>query len=178
MGCLGVETGLVSLQEPAAGLERLRIVLKRPERDLGEAELGDPVAGTTRYDLCLYDDARRPVLALTIDRAGDLCGERPCWSRRTASGFRYVDRRGAADGVLRILLRGGRLTRGRLVVKAGNRAASGSFPAGAAGALAGATDVTVQLVASDGACIGGTLRDVSRADGVTFKASGPLVSTR
>jgi len=173
-GCVAVDAALVSLEEGVPGFERLRIVLKRPRTALGVAELGDPVDGTTRYDLCLYDDAAHVVLGVSVDRAGELCGGRPCWARRTANGYRYVDRGGSADGVVRALLRGGSAGRGRIVFKAGNHAGRGQvdFPAGAAAGLAGSDGVTVQVVASDGACVGGTLRDVSRADGMTFKASG------
>jgi hypothetical protein len=126
----------------------------------------------------VYDDAPGLVLGLTVARAGQACGDRPCWARVSTDSYRYADPVASADGVERIVLRGGAAGRGRIVLKAGNDAPRGqvAFPGGAAASLEGANAVTVQLVASDGVCVGGTLRDVSRADGESVRAkatSGP-----
>ncbi len=127
-----------------------------------QSQFGDPVSGTTRYDVCVYDEALRPVGRLTIDRAGATCGSRPCWKAISTKGYRYVDRDTAADGVSNVIATGGDAGRGRVLVKARNDARSGrvSMPTGMSAALQGAHAVTVQATTTDGACFGAMLTDV------------------
>jgi hypothetical protein len=169
----------VTIRGLSFGRERFKAVLSRLDADLEQADFGDPATGTTRYDLCLYDESNTLALELTVDRAAQTCGDssKACWVTISAEGYRYKDRHASADGVKRIVVKGGRAGRGKVVLRAGNDAAKGqlSFPAGATAAFEGATAVTVQLVTSDGACFGGTITDVSRADLRTFRASGPVV---
>jgi hypothetical protein len=141
---------------------------------VSQAQLGDPVAGTTRYDVCVYDDAARLAGSLTVDRAAQSCGTsaKPCWRAISTKGYRYTDRDGAADGVSNIVAKGDVPGRGKIVVKARNDSRRGhtSMPTGIAAALQSTRAVTLQVVISDGSCFGTTLTDV-RPDGPTsFRA--------
>lgn len=164
--CIAPGVALVSIDERAAGRERLKVVLRKLVPQVVQSQFGNPVGGSTRYDVCVYDDALRPVGRLTIDRAGATCGSRPCWRAISTKGYRYVDRDTAADGVSDVIATGGDAGRGRVLVKARNDARSGrlSMPIGMTAALQGARAVTVQAITSDAACFGATLTDVRTVD--------------
>jgi len=71
------------------------------------ADLGNPRADTS-YRLCIYD-RRGGAPALVFDAlapAGRSCHGRPCWAS-TKKGFRYLDRRAAFGGLLRLKLKAG-----------------------------------------------------------------------
>jgi hypothetical protein len=125
-----------------------------------------------------YDDTGTLVTELTVDRAAQLCGDpaKVCWTPISTKGYRYKDRDASADGVQKIVVKGGSAGRGKVVLKAGNNAAKGqtSFPAGVTAALQGASAITVQLVTSDGECFGGSITDISRTDLGAFKAFGAV----
>jgi hypothetical protein len=149
-------------------------VLRKLVPEVLQIQFGNPVTGTTRFDVCVYDDALRLVGALTVDRAGQSCGStsRLCWRAISTRGYRYVDRDGAADGVRSMLAVGGSAGRGKIVVKARNDGRRGQFtmPLGMTAALEGTQSVTVQTVASDGACFGGTLTNIRSAGPTSFRA--------
>lgn len=142
--------------------------LPRVER----AQLGNPTAGTTRYDVCVYDDALRLVGSLTVDRAGQTCPQKACWRPIASTGYRYADRAGGADGVTSLVAKGGPAGKGKIVVMARNNARKGqtSMPLGIAAALQATRSVTVQTVTSDGACFGSTLTNVRTARPTLFRA--------
>jgi hypothetical protein len=158
----------VWIDEDTPGRERAKIVLKKLVPSVVQADFGDPATGTTRYDVCLYDDALRPVGALAIDRAGEACGTRSCWHAVSTKGYRYVDRAATAAGVRSIVASGGSAGHGKLVLKARNDERLGqlAMPRGMAAALASSRSVTVQALTSDGACFGATLTAV-RSSGPT-----------
>jgi len=98
------------------------------------AQFGDPVTGTTSYEVCIYDAADRLKGAYTVARAGDLCGRLSCWSTISARGYRYTDKSRAADGILAIRLSGGDSGKGKVQIlgkssSRGSRRRSGTRPA-------------------------------------------------
>ncbi len=147
-------------------------MLRKLVPEVLQAQLGNPATGTTRYDVCVYDDALRLVGSLNVDRAGQLCGTRPCWRTAGTKGYRYLDRNAGADGVRTIVATGGSAGRGRIVVKARNdeRRGQTTMPLGMTAALQLTQSVTVQTVTSDGACFGGTMTDVD-ASPTRFRAN-------
>ena len=71
---------------------------------------GDPVAGTTDYVFCLYDEGQaQPSLVLHSEvRAGGDCDGDACWKREQGDkGFRYSDSEGLSDGVVSLSLKTG-----------------------------------------------------------------------
>jgi cysteine-rich repeat protein len=164
--------GSFAVLEKVAGKEKLVArFLQGPQ--LTPAAFGDPLAGTTAYHLCVYDDAGALVDDLAVDRAGDDCGGQPCWKGigkpAGSSGFRYKDPALTADGVLLMLLRAGDAGKSKLIVRQ-------KAPTGIAAALSGATAATVQLRASDApapSCFGMATSVVTRNDGLIFKAKTP-----
>jgi hypothetical protein len=162
--------------ENVAGKGRLQLLLKNLVPTAEQAAFGDPVSGAMRLDVCVYDAGPRLAGSLTVARGGATCGDaKPCWKTLGTKGYRYADPDASADGVLQIVARGGP-KRSRIAVKARNRPSKGwnSLPTGIAPALQRASAVTVQVLVSDGACFGGTLRGVRRAEADAFKAAGPL----
>jgi len=115
--------------------------------------------------------------ALLVDRAGEDCGTPPgpCWKAISTKGYKYKDKDASADGVAKIVAKGGDPLQGKVVLKAANNAPKGqtSLPTGIAPQLANDTQATVQVVTSDAACIGTTVTNVRRADGTLFKAIEP-----
>lgn len=64
---------------------------------LPEASLGDPVAGSTGYRVCMYDQwqgVSRIVMGADMNPA-ESCGRRPCW-RKTARKLTYRNKAGVA----------------------------------------------------------------------------------
>lgn len=169
--CVAPADALVTIEEETPGRERLKVVLRKLVPPVAQPAFGDPAEGSTRYDLCLYDDALRLVGAFAVDRAGAVCGTRPCWRAVGTRGYRYTDRAATAAGVRSIVAMGGSAGRGRIVVRARNDARRGqlAMPTGIAGALQSTRAVTVQTVTSDGDCFGATLTDI-RASGASFGA--------
>ena len=168
---IGAE-GLLAIDERTPGRERLAASVRRFAGETGTAELGDPIGGASAYSTCVYDQSGTLVGALRVDRAGATCGFKPCWKPIKSIGSRYTDEQGSADGVVKLVVRGGAAGRGALVIRAANRAAAGmtSLPTGLAAALAANGSATIQVAASDGACLAATLPTVRVADGMRFKA--------
>jgi photosystem II stability/assembly factor-like uncharacterized protein len=118
----------------------------------GEATLtsdfGDPVNGSTRYSICVFDragGATTLALSATVP-PGEQCGKRLCWSPIGSKGFRY-NNNAAPDGVSKILLQAGGAGAVKIVVE--GKGAKLSVPALP---LAQSPSVEVQLVNSDGLC--------------------------
>lgn len=141
---------------------------------LGAGDFGDPVAGTTTYALCFYDEMRAHVGGLTLARAGATCGPlaRACWRALGSLGFRYGDRDATVHGIRRVLLKGGPAGVGKALFKAKltpGRSISGLPPAMPL-ALVASGQATVQLVGSDGPCLTLTTDLVVGADAGRFSA--------
>jgi FG-GAP repeat len=172
--CIAARKGRLSIDERKPGKEKLSLRLSKLAAPVGPAELGDPVSGGARYDLCLYDDADTLLADLALDRAGQLCGRKPCW-KAAGGGFRYADPSASAGGVKKLVAKGGAAGKGKLSASARNAAAKGqaALPTGLAAALAGRTSARVQAVAGGGACFELRTSMVKRADGARFVAAAP-----
>jgi hypothetical protein len=118
---------------------------------------------------------------MVVDQAQQDCGtpSRPCWRALSDKGYRYTDKDITADGIQKILVKGGDAERGKVLVKGKNNASKGqlSLPTGIAALLLNQTRATVQVVTSDASCFGFTATDVKRADGSLFKGLGGSPST-
>jgi hypothetical protein len=173
--CIASADPSLSIKEKNPGRERLSIALKKLVPQVTQSQFGDPARGTTRYDVCIYDDAARLAGSLTVDRAGQSCGNSSteCWQPIGAKGYRYNDRDAVADGVRNVVAKGGVPGRGKVIVKARNDGRHGqrSMPLGIAAALQSTRSVTVQVVTSDGSCFGGTLTDVRAKGSTSFRAN-------
>jgi cysteine-rich repeat protein len=131
------------------------------------AELGDPIAGTTHYTLCVYDKTAG-TWSLKLEAAlpaGGTCARKPCWKVSGTTGFRYADRDAMPDGVYQAVLKTGAEGRASIKVKAkGAHLAMPALP------LAQGTTVTAQLVSSDGICWASAYdAPAIRNDGAQFK---------
>jgi cysteine-rich repeat protein len=78
--------------------------------DVSLADLGDPVFGTTRYDVCIYDQDDRVNGLFIVARGFGVCGKKrkACWKQVGSDGYRYTDPDGASNGVQTIDLVAGR----------------------------------------------------------------------
>jgi hypothetical protein len=119
-GCLGQvapQKGLVDIRKSADGLSD-KLIWKWTRGTVTQlADLGDPVTGTTDYELCLYEQfSGVPLLVMSAAApAGGTCaGGKPCW-KATSKGFRYKDGNQVPDGVQRIVLKEGASGKARIV---------------------------------------------------------------
>jgi hypothetical protein len=169
----GFDNGSLRVDERNAGKEKLTAKLFRGPA-LAQADFGG--ADGTAVALCLYDEADTLAGALGVDRAGAECGDKPCWKpigkpAPDGKGFVYQDKTGSADGVRSIQLKGGSAGSSSLAVNASNDAKKDqtALPTGIAEALAGATEVTLQLQ-TDAGCFEGTLSEIRQQQSDWFEA--------
>jgi hypothetical protein len=175
-GCIAAAKARLDVNEAKPGKEKLALSLAALSEETAPEDFGDPVAGDTLYDLCVYDGSDALAASLSVERAGALCGaaQTPCWKvRKGAGGFAYKDPDAAADGAVKIALVAG--TNGQLKLWAKNQATRGrtALPLGIAAELANETSALVQLHARGAACWSAALSTVKKADGVRFKARTP-----
>ena len=125
------------------------------------SDLANPLA-TADYALCLYTGPpRTPLTAVTIPAGGTK------WRALSTRGYVYRDNTGTADGVTRVLVRGGEEGKSRALV----RGRGANLPLLPFSFLP--LPVTTQLVnAESGACFEATytLDEVKTNDGGRFKA--------
>ncbi len=140
------------LKENVPGKEILRAVLKKGPATTA-ADLGDPVQGTTAYDLCVYDDADGLITSLSVHRGGQECSPgRACWKTKVGKNYIYGDRFGTSDGVSSVKLGFGAAGKSQILVKAGNRGWHSPMPTGGAAGLVGADTARVQFHVVGGDC--------------------------
>ena len=110
-------------------------------------DFGDPLAADG-FSLCLYDESgATPALVLRADApAGGTCGTAPCWKATGSSGFRYKDREGTPNGLLKLQVKAGGPGRAKASIKG----KGGNLPA--LPALPLALPSRVQLHAAGSAC--------------------------
>jgi len=133
------------------------------------SDFGDPVTGTTRYALCVYDAsaAPQPLVEAAIPPGGT-CGARACW-KATATGFRYSNRDATPHGVFRATLEAG--SAGTAVVGIQGKGVNLVPPNPPL-----TTPVTVQLLAKTGSstqCWQTPYGSALANDNVQFRAKGP-----
>lgn len=176
-GCIPPTKGILLVKETVPGKEKVKAVLKQLVPAVSQSQFGDPVNGTTAYNICLYNDTATLIADLLVDRAGDMCGvpPGPCWSAISTSGYKYVDKEAASDGMQKLIGKGGDPLKGKVVAKAANNAALGqtSLPTGIAAQLLNNYQATVQVVVSDGSCFGVTVTNLRSNNGTVFKATEP-----
>lgn len=108
---------------------------------------GDPVAGSSDYTLCVYDEvASSPATAFAaVLPAGAACDGAPCWKQLGAKGFRYKSKSGNPQGIRQLKLKAA--AKGSLKLKGGRELlAPPSLP------LTQSPQVTVQVSVAGGAC--------------------------
>jgi hypothetical protein len=147
MGCIAPEKGSLSVDEKTAGKEKLKVKLTKLQSTVTQSQFGDPVAGSTAYAICIYDSADQLKGTYTIDRAGDTCDGKPCWAAISDKGYKYGDKNGSADGIVKMKVSGGPAGKGKVKVIGKN--ATGQLPLGVAALLQCQTSATVQVLTSD-----------------------------
>jgi hypothetical protein len=131
-----------------------------------QADFGNPTA-TADYTLCIYAGAA-PALVASIP-GGDTCGG-PCWTTLGSKGYRRSDPAAGADGVTKIILKGG--TSAKVLAKG----KGANLDIDADTLPLGASPVVVQLSNGDNAnCWQSTFpMGAVKADGETlFRAKTP-----
>lgn len=114
----------------------------RGRNALAKSDLGAPTS-TTPYTLCVYDQTGLKLSSTAP--AGGVCAGKGCW-REFPLGYRYVDRDGTPDGLMKIVERAGGAGQSKLAVR-------GRGPLLAMPSLGLAPPVTVRLQRDDtGAC--------------------------
>jgi hypothetical protein len=170
--CLVATQAQLLANEKMVGKERLKLRWKKVASATTRADFGDPVAGSTIAVACVFDDADTLVAELVVDRAGDICGTKPCWKTSGTEGLAYKDKAAAASGVVKLIYRGAPAGKGKAIVLGKNDVDKGltSLPTGVAAALAGETAPTIELVTSDGLCIGAKMNKIAKDTGLLYKA--------
>lgn len=139
---------------------------------VAQADFGDPVFDTTRYDLCVYNQNERLVTQLIVDRGFAMCGEanRACWKGVRDRGYRYRDPELLAAGIASIELLAGDEGRGKVTLAARRTKKSQRLPH-IARPLEGNSRATVRLMIENGRCIEGSLDVVKVAEESRFRAA-------
>jgi hypothetical protein len=129
------------------------------------ADFKDPVAGSARYEVCVYDAsaAAQPRVAAVIP-AGGTCAGRACWRVTGGGGFQYTNSAGTPRGITKAKLKAGQLK----IFGKGPNLRTVSPPL--------ALPVTVQLLIDDGVttdCWQATYASAMVNKARRFKAKGP-----
>jgi hypothetical protein len=171
LACIAPEKGGLIVNEKKPGKEKLKVKLTKLQSVVTQSQFGNPVSGSTEYKICIYDAADQLKGSYTIARAGQMCGDGPCWSAISDKGYKYGDKSAAADGILKMKLIGGDTGKGKIKVIGKNT--TGNLPTGVAALLQNQTGATVQVLTSDASCFGVVLTQVKKADGTIFNAVRP-----
>jgi hypothetical protein len=172
LGCIAAGKGSLQVDEKTPGKEKVKANLGKLQMAVTQGQFGDPVNGSTVYALCVYDAADVLRGEYLVARAGDMCGDKPCWKAVSDKGYQYKDKDATADGITQVKLKGGDAGKGTVKVQGKN--SSGNLPTGVvAGLLNNPTGASVQVLSSSGVCFSLGLTDVKKADSTAFKANGP-----
>jgi hypothetical protein len=98
---------------------------------------------------------------------------KPCWKAKSTKGWGFVDKAAASSGITKIGFVGGLAGSGSASAQGKNDEAKGltQLPTGIVAALSGQTQPTLQLVTSQGLCVGATVNTVTKDDGSQYKAA-------
>jgi hypothetical protein len=134
------------------------------------ADFKDPIGGSARYELCLYDasPAVQPRMASLV-AAGGSCAGKPCWRATGGSVFQYTNQAGTPDGIAKAKLKAGPPGKAQLRV-------SGKGPHLPTPAPPLVLPVTVQLLIDDGTtieCWQASYTSATVNKPRRFKAKGP-----
>jgi hypothetical protein len=174
----GCQTGArvqILVNEKTFGKEQIKVKVDKLLPDVALGFFGDPVAGTTGFAVCLYDESSRRIATLRVNRPQQQCGTRPCWKIAGGTSYKYSDKLLAADGMLVLQTKSGPAGTGRFLAKAKRNLPKGfiAMPTGVAPQLTGDRRATVQLMSSNAGCITGTATNVKEASGTLFKGTTP-----
>src|SRR4030095_5318775 len=109
------------------GKEKLPAKLRAFGSETVQADFGDPVAGSTRYDVCIYDGTDALAAALAVDRAAATGRPQaqPWWKDERGEGGSYKTPGAAASGARTLSVAGGTAGKGKVQLRAGNNAGKG-----------------------------------------------------
>jgi hypothetical protein len=172
-GCIVAAQAQLQAGEQVAGKEQLKVKWKQFAAPTTQASFGNPVAGPLGVAVCLYDDADALVGSFLVARGGATCVGKPCWKAKSTKGWTYVDKASASAGIAKIGFVGGIAGTGSASAQGKNNAAKGltALPTGIVAGLSGHTQPTLQLITSQGLCVGATVNTVTKDDGLQYKAS-------
>jgi len=170
--CLSAATARIDYNESKVGKEKMKLQWKRIANSTSQGDFGDPVSGSTSVQLCIYDDADNLVQGFLVDRAMQFCGSKLCWKAKSSKGYLYKDKDITTDGVKKIGYTAGVAGKGKADSIGKNNAGKGqtALPTGVASALSGNIAATIQMVTSDGLCVGATMNEVKIDDGFRYSA--------
>jgi hypothetical protein len=162
----------MQVSEKTPGKEKLKLQWKKIVGATTPASFGDPIGGSTRVSICLYDDAKALVQGYAVDRAGDTCSGKPCWAAKGAKGLAYKDKLAASDGITAVSFKSGASKKGQASASGANNAGKGqtALPTGVFAALTANATPTIQLQTSDGFCVGATMTETTKNEGGVYKA--------
>jgi hypothetical protein len=170
--CLVAGQAQLQSNDAHSGKETLKLRWAKIATTTTRVSFGDPVSDSTVAAFCLFNDAGTPVGELIVDRAGKTCGTKPCWRLTGKQGLAYQDKMASAAGITKIGFVGGAAGKGKARAQGKNDAAKGlkSLPTGLSAALTGNTSPTIELVTSDGFCVGATMNKVVKDVALQYKA--------
>lgn len=156
--CNQASRGSLLVAQHKAGKEMLKVNLAGLSDEFPVASMGAPDSSPAAFDLCLYADDGSLLQSWEIDRGGEMCGRRPCWTPKSDKGYQFSDKAGLSDGINKILLFGGQAGKGKLSLIGKNNARKGidRLPA-VTKALAEQQSPTVHLVSDTGMCVGAAM---------------------
>jgi hypothetical protein len=174
----GCQTGAkvqIQVNEKTFGKEQIKVKIDKLVSDLPLGFFGDPVAGTTGYAVCIYNEANTRVATLRVNRPQQQCGTRPCWKIAGGTSYKYTDKLLASDGMLTLQMKAGAPSKGKFAAKGKNNLPKGltNMPTGVAPQLTGSRHATVQLMSSNAGCLTGTVDNVRDATPELFKGTTP-----
>jgi hypothetical protein len=170
--CLVAAKAKLQANGKKPGKEKFQVAWQKIGTATTRASFGDPVSGTTSAVVCVFNDVGTLVQETIVDRAAQTCGAKPCWKTTGTQGLAYADELASDDGITKLQFVGGAADKGKAQAQGKNDAPKGltSLPTGLAAALAGNTQPTIQLVTTDGLCVGATMNKVGKDDGLQYKA--------
>lgn len=112
-GCLSAPKSTLTLGRPTDPAKNKLIWkwLAGPAQD--QTDFGDPIAGGTSYELCLFAGTaatEAPVQAVIAAGSG--------WKTLSTLGYKFADKSAGGDGVFKALLKGGPAGKSKVLVKA------------------------------------------------------------
>lgn len=172
VGCLMAARAKLEYSERRTGKEKMKLQWQKVAPLTVQGDFGDPVGGDTSAALCIYDDSRSLVEDFIVDRAGQVCVNTECWKAKGSKGYGYKDKASATDGISKIGYASGNPGKGRADARGKNNATKGqtSLPSGVVAWLTGDTAPTIQMITNDGFCVGATMNEVKKDDGLQYKA--------
>ena len=176
--CLAATRAKMLVLEKKPGKELLKLKWTNIAEATTQSDYGDPAGSapttlTGRSTICIYDDLGALVQDMTVAKAGQTCtGFGLCWTA-SKRGFLYRDVVGYDHGINRIQYASGPAGKGKASATGSNNVDRGThiyLPVGMAAALGGNVSPTIQLITTEGFCVGATMNAVKFDDGSVYGA--------